>query len=167
MKIKRILQILLPLAILLVIGAVNVWVQYNRSFDSPKESFLKSAPKDAVLLNIVEGDDVAMIIYKTKDSYAMHHIVFKGDHGWTSFNKPVFTSKNTMSLNGNGTLFIWTCNDQKVVTLYSLSKNSELEIQDDSRLIWKGYAVSTPLGYMHYCFAQSSDNLSNLSVRIK
>lgn len=62
----------------------NIFNEFVR-FSTPKEAFLKSEQRNTELVNILEDNDIALLIYKENGTYS-NSIIEKDSRGWTSLS---------------------------------------------------------------------------------
>lgn len=74
-------------------------------YDSPTESFEKTGPKKAELLDIFEDKDVALVTFRKKDGVLSYQVVAKDNRGWTPMTvvywdkRHIVKSKNIFNIN--------------------------------------------------------------------
>lgn len=71
----------------LTLYLTNYIVVINKTYVTPEESFLNSAPNNSSLINIIEHDDINVLVYKKNDGEYFCNTIYKTDKGWTSMKR--------------------------------------------------------------------------------
>lgn len=84
---KNIKVIISTIAVIILIISAGYYVYTEiiaKSFryESPTESFEKTGPKEAELLDILEDKDVALVTYRRKDGVLSYKLIAKDNRGW-------------------------------------------------------------------------------------
>lgn len=101
-------------------------------YSTPKEAFSDSSQRDSELVDIVEDQGVALLIYKNKEGSYSDHILAKDSRGWTSL---FINYKNRKQiLQDNGFVYLKEVQGKNVVQIVLVVKaDEELPTISDSQ----------------------------------
>lgn len=158
---------------ILLIGIIILFLLYFARqiplfihYDEPKESFDQSAPKNAELLNILQYEDIAMIIYRSKDNPASYDLIAQTQNGWSSMKKDFFSKSDTFVCNGTGLATLRKINKKYVVTLWFPSEKDCI-VSDSAGTSWQKTSVPYGNGAMHFALGViQTDDFKDYHIKI-
>lgn len=107
---------------LLIYSAVsNKLVRYS----TPQEAFQKSAPSGAEMLDILEAENAAFVIYKDGNRIDYDTVMIKDAWGWPSISANLLETK-TVSIE-NGVVSYWCVQDMNVLKVVVVDTTGEYE----------------------------------------
>ena len=68
------------------------YIVINKTYATPEESFLNSAPNNSSLINIIEHDDINVLVYKKNNGEYFCNTIYKTDKGWASMKRNISNS---------------------------------------------------------------------------
>ena len=71
------------LAIVLGTTIYNEVIAKSFRYSTPEESFEKSSPHNTELVDIIESDNIALVLYKNKEGTFFERFIAKDERGWT------------------------------------------------------------------------------------
>lgn len=97
---KRIIRIFVILGAIFILSDIGVLIYKQIAktirYDTPAESFEKSAPFGSELADILEVDNFALVSYKTRKNAYSYKIISNDGNGWDSFLKSYEEVKHIM-----------------------------------------------------------------------
>lgn len=143
---KRIIKIFVILGAIFILSDIGILIYKQIAktirYDTPEESFEKSAPYGSELVNILEVDDFALVVYKNrKDAYS-DKIISNDGNGWDSFLKSHKQIKSIMD--EVGFIDVIKINNKYIVVLSLASNDSDSKISDsiNSEFMFDSYDIS-------------------------
>ena len=100
-------------------------------YSTPTEAFSNSSQRDAKLMDILEDQEVALLIYKRKDGTYSDHIIAKDSRGWTPLSIN-YTNRRRISQD-NSFIYLKEVNEKAAVQIVTIvESNEDLPVISDS-----------------------------------
>ena len=113
--------------IVLIIGSAfliyNQVIEKSFRYQTAKESFEKSGPRNSELVEILEEKSIALVIYKRNDGVYSDHIIAQDDRGWSPLTVN-FRDKKMVS-NKEGFFYVKEIQNKYVVEIVTVIESTE------------------------------------------
>lgn len=151
----------LVLIISLSIFIYNEIIAKSFRYQTPEESFEKSSSHKSELVEILEENDIALVIYKNEKGVYSDHVIVKDNRGWSPLtvnykNKKVVSRKE-------GFFYVKEIENKYVVEIVTIRESAEdiPSIGDNlySEFVIRSYETNTGRRLV-YGFLVTSDKIS-------
>lgn len=132
MKKKTVIMILAAVIVFLVPTIYSKVINTALRYETPEESFKKSGPKGSELVNVLEDNGVALVVYKKIDGVVTMEMIFQSQRGWEPLNMEYSYKKSKMT--DKGVVYLSIINGKYIVHVSTMIKNvdtSEFTICDN------------------------------------
>lgn len=111
----------------------NSFISPMFRYQTPAESFEKSCPRNSKLIDIIEDENLALLIYLEKDGAFCEEIIIKDNRGWTPMSTNMkFNNIKEIYLNDQF-IFLKQIDDRYVVEISILADiNENIGVISDS-----------------------------------
>ncbi len=150
MKRKAIIYISF-LVIFCILIFLRNYIQENKRYDSPRESFERSAAVGAGLDTLLEQDGVAMVLFHDGDGASQCAFIGKNEKGWSSMKKD-YPSKKELFLEEEGGIMDYRIIEGKHVVTALFRSQEKPQLSDDLHTDWKISSVPLLDTTAHFIF---------------
>ena len=113
----------LVLAVSLSLFIYNEIIAKSFRYSTPLEAFEKSGPRNAEVVDILEDQEVALLIYKRKDGAYSDQVIAKDSRGWTPLSMN-YKNKRQISQN-NGFIYLKEVQGKNIVLIVTTVETDE------------------------------------------
>ena len=130
---KRIIRIFVILGAIFILSDIGVLIYKQIAktirYDTPAESFEKSAPFGSELIDILEVDDFALVVYKKRNNASTFQVIAENDSKWDSMTVEY---KNIKQLKAQNSIADIKYIDGKYIIILTVlcEENESVQVRD-------------------------------------
>ena len=130
---KRIIRVFVVLGAVFILSDMGVLIYKQIAktirYDTPVESFEKSSPFGSELIDILEVDNFALVVYKKRNNASTFQVIAENDSKWDSM---VVEYKNIKLLKAKNSIVDITYIDGKYIIILTVisEENESVQVRD-------------------------------------